>query len=127
MVRRRQAGKQMRELIAQREQTRGLLVAFEGPDGSGKTTQRKLFQGWLKSDGVSVLRQVELFGAGEARRKGPQSGARFEPSRVLANSRAMVRQNGGRRPAFFHGLGPRRHPWTGTRLVTESIFAALLA
>ena len=26
---------------------RGLLVAFEGPDGSGKTTQRKLFKTWL--------------------------------------------------------------------------------
>jgi pantothenate kinase-related protein Tda10 len=23
---------------------RGLLIAFEGPDGSGKTTQRKLFK-----------------------------------------------------------------------------------
>src|SRR5215510_12200047 len=30
---------------------RGLLVAFEGPDGSGKTTQRKLFRTWLKSEG----------------------------------------------------------------------------
>ena len=28
---------------------RGLLVAFEGPDGSGKTTQRKLFKKWLRS------------------------------------------------------------------------------
>jgi dTMP kinase len=25
----------------------GLLIAFEGPDGSGKTTQRKLLQSWL--------------------------------------------------------------------------------
>ena len=33
---------------------RGLLVAFEGPDGSGKTTQRKLFKTWLKSEGYSV-------------------------------------------------------------------------
>ena len=55
MVRRRQAGKRLRELIAERERTRGLLVAFEGPDGSGKTTQRKLFQGWLKSEGVPVM------------------------------------------------------------------------
>ena len=30
--------------------TRGLLVAFEGPDGSGKTTQRKLFKDWLNSE-----------------------------------------------------------------------------
>lgn len=30
---------------------RGLLVAFEGPDGSGKTTQRKLFKTWLRAAG----------------------------------------------------------------------------
>src|SRR5688572_8178810 len=34
---------------------RGLLVAFEGPDGSGKTTQRKLFKTWLKADGYNVV------------------------------------------------------------------------
>src|SRR5580765_4641261 len=34
---------------------RGLLVAFEGPDGSGKTTQRKLFRTWLKSEGYDVV------------------------------------------------------------------------
>ena len=34
---------------------RGLLVAFEGPDGSGKTTQRKLFKNWLKSEGHDVV------------------------------------------------------------------------
>ena len=34
---------------------RGLLVAFEGPDGSGKTTQRKLFKTWLQSEGYAVV------------------------------------------------------------------------
>src|SRR5947208_10781344 len=34
---------------------RGFLVAFEGPDGSGKTTQRKLFKTWLKSEGLDVV------------------------------------------------------------------------
>jgi dTMP kinase len=34
---------------------RGLLVAFEGPDGSGKTTQRKLFKKWLQSEGYDVV------------------------------------------------------------------------
>src|SRR4026209_2579802 len=34
---------------------RGLLVAFEGPDGSGKTTQRKLFKTALKADGYDVV------------------------------------------------------------------------
>ena len=38
-----------------RSRRRGLLVAFEGPDGSGKTTQRKLFKTWLKSDGYDVV------------------------------------------------------------------------
>jgi dTMP kinase len=44
-----------RELVQRREATRGLLVAFEGPDGSGKTTQRKLFKTWLKSEGHEVV------------------------------------------------------------------------
>ena len=34
---------------------RGLLIAFEGPDGSGKTTQRKLFKTWLESEGCDVV------------------------------------------------------------------------
>jgi dTMP kinase len=34
---------------------RGLLVAFEGPDGSGKTTQRKLFKKWLQTEGYDVV------------------------------------------------------------------------
>src|SRR4029079_8901570 len=33
---------------------RGRLIAFEGPDGSGKTTQRKLFKDWLKTIGEPV-------------------------------------------------------------------------
>lgn len=34
---------------------RGLLIAFEGPDGSGKTTQRKLFKTWLVAEGYDVV------------------------------------------------------------------------
>jgi len=34
---------------------RGLLVAFEGPDGAGKTTQRQLFKTWLLSEGYDVV------------------------------------------------------------------------
>src|SRR5216684_8157263 len=34
---------------------RGLLVAFEGPDGSGKSTQRKLFKTWLRAEGYDVV------------------------------------------------------------------------
>jgi dTMP kinase len=36
-------------LIGLRDKSRGLLIAFEGPDGSGKTTQRKLLKTWLQS------------------------------------------------------------------------------
>jgi dTMP kinase len=47
--------KRLHDLIRARETHRGLLIAFEGPDGSGKTTQRKLFKGWLKSEGHDVV------------------------------------------------------------------------
>lgn len=43
------------DVVKQRDATRGLLVAFEGPDGSGKTTQRKLFKTWLKEQGRDVV------------------------------------------------------------------------
>ena len=45
----------LRRLIAEREASRGLLIAFEGPDGSGKTTQRKLLKKWLVSRGDAVV------------------------------------------------------------------------
>lgn len=34
---------------------RGRLIAFEGADGSGKTTQRKLFTTWLEAQGHDVV------------------------------------------------------------------------
>ena len=45
----------LEQRIADREGTRGLLIAFEGPDGSGKTTQRKLLTKWLESRGDEVV------------------------------------------------------------------------
>ena len=33
----------------------GLLIAFEGMDGSGKTTQRKLLRAWLENNGEEVV------------------------------------------------------------------------
>jgi dTMP kinase len=36
------------------ERDPGLLIAFEGSDGSGKTTQRKLFKTWLMNMGEDV-------------------------------------------------------------------------
>lgn len=46
--------KKFRELLERRHESRGLLVAFEGPDGSGKSTQRKLFKQWLKAEKIPV-------------------------------------------------------------------------
>ena len=45
----------LRALLRKQEDRRGLLVAFEGPDGAGKTTQRKLFKTWLESEGRQVV------------------------------------------------------------------------
>src|SRR4029434_9736831 len=47
--------RRIKKLIAEREASRGLLIAFEGPDGSGKTTQRKLLKKWLDSKGATVV------------------------------------------------------------------------
>jgi dTMP kinase len=55
LAKRRQTNQRLRDLILSREGKRGLLIAFEGPDGSGKTTQRKLFKSWLKSEGQDVV------------------------------------------------------------------------
>src|SRR5438046_6094897 len=44
-----------RERFTDASARRGLLIAFEGPDGSGKTTQRKLFKTWLVSEGHQVV------------------------------------------------------------------------
>ena len=54
LQRRRRVSQQIGDLVRKRERKRGLLIAFEGPDGSGKTTQRKLFKQWLKSEGKDV-------------------------------------------------------------------------
>lgn len=42
-------------MLTQQESKRGTLIAFEGPNGSGKTTQRKLFKTWLESEGQRVV------------------------------------------------------------------------
>ena len=47
--------RKIRQLITEREKSRGLLIAFEGPDGSGKTTQRKLLKRWLESKNHQVV------------------------------------------------------------------------
>ncbi|HEY2934385.1 MAG TPA: dTMP kinase [Acidobacteriota bacterium] len=52
---RRRARRELRDLLRKHEEKRGFLVAFEGADGSGKTTQRKLFKDWLRSEGQDVV------------------------------------------------------------------------
>ena len=42
-------------LLQRQEKKRGYLIAFEGADGSGKTTQRKLFKAWLRSVGHETV------------------------------------------------------------------------
>jgi len=49
------SARRIRKLIAERERSRGLLIALEGPDGSGKTTQRKLLKRWLESRDHQVV------------------------------------------------------------------------
>lgn len=51
----RPAARQLERMIAERERSRGLLIAFEGPEGSGKTTQRKLLKRWLESQDHQVV------------------------------------------------------------------------
>jgi len=53
--RRKGVPRHLLELLRGQEEKRGFLVAFEGPDGSGKTTQRKLFTRWLESRGHRVV------------------------------------------------------------------------
>jgi len=50
----KQAARRLCEQMAGRGRDRGFLIAFEGPDGSGKTTQRKLFRDWLVAEGFNV-------------------------------------------------------------------------
>src|SRR5438128_11870482 len=50
----KQTAKRLCEEIQRKGKDRGLLIAFEGPDGSGKTTQRKLFKDWLVAEGYTV-------------------------------------------------------------------------
>ena len=50
----RRLRKRARDHFTDPSAPRGLLIAFEGPDGSGKTTQRKLFKTWLEAEGYEV-------------------------------------------------------------------------
>jgi dTMP kinase len=43
------------EEIRTRDAERGVLIAFEGPEGAGKTTQQRLLATWLESQGHEVV------------------------------------------------------------------------
>jgi dTMP kinase len=43
-----------KNLLSDNSDDPGVLIVFEGPDGSGKTTQRKLFKSWLEANQKSV-------------------------------------------------------------------------
>ena len=49
------AGARQLKLLEARENKRGLFIVFEGPDGAGKSTQKKLFKKWLESEGHQVV------------------------------------------------------------------------
>ncbi len=43
------------KLLEKQEGKRGVFIVFEGPDAGGKSTQRKLFEKWLESEGYKVV------------------------------------------------------------------------
>jgi dTMP kinase len=47
--------RRVKTVLQRREHTRGLLIALEGPDGSGKSTQQRLLEAWLRSEGHQVV------------------------------------------------------------------------
>src|SRR4051794_30534624 len=51
----KQSARHLCDQIIAKGRDRGFLIAFEGPDGSGKTTQRKLFKDWLIAEGFDVV------------------------------------------------------------------------
>jgi dTMP kinase len=54
-VKRRLNEDRLRSILRRQESKRGFLVAFEGPGGAGKTTQRRLFKKWLETERYEVV------------------------------------------------------------------------
>ncbi|MBI3180176.1 MAG: dTMP kinase [Deltaproteobacteria bacterium] len=65
---------------------RGVLVAFEGIDGSGKTTQATLLEGYLRGQGFEVSRSKEpTHGAWGMKLRASKSSGRMSPRDELAH------------------------------------------
>ena len=109
------------KLIAERETSRGLLIAFEGPDGSGKTTQRKLLKRWLESrEPPGRVDALGLVRAGQAAAQGAEENPHAVDRRVFAAARggfpaprrnldpagAVGRQDRARRSVSLHRARP---------------------
>ena len=129
-------------LIAARDAKRGLLIAFEGPEGSGKTTQRRLLKTWLRSEGRDVVTSRWA----SSRLVKPLIKARKRLRVLTAEeysllhaidfrhrldtvdpARALGRQDGDRGSLSLHRPGPRRRARPRARLAAAHVRPARLA
>ena len=100
------------------DRRRGFLIAFEGPDGSGKTTQRKLFKTWLESEGTTSSRRSGIRRPDQADDQGAQAARALSPEEFSLlhaadfrhrveqadPARALGRQDSDRRSVPLTGL-----------------------
>ena len=110
--RKKGVSEQVLDLLRRHEQKRGLLIAFEGPDGSGKTTQRKLFTRWLESQGHRVVTTTW----GDSALVKPLLKARRQ-ARALSAEELSLLQAADFRHRLEHDVLPAL--WNGTDVVAD--------
>jgi dTMP kinase len=115
--------RKLRQLLHGKEEKRGLLIAFEGPDGAGKTTQRGLLARWLESQGHAVV--ISKWGASplvkpllKARRKARA----LSPEELCLLQAADYRYRLEQQilPALWDGKMVIAEPYLVTALASES-------